>query len=276
MFDAQITLRELDTDLDALCTLTGIPIPETVALRRAGMATAAALRTADVSTVSDAIATGDPDTITAAITTYTTAQAWAADHDATNALAAAALAATRVAAREIAPAIYAAIAERFNAAAKLLNADAKTVDITAPAERVISASHKERSAWEFAPAHANEVEQLAQLLATTAILAGCTLAHTSHTTNTDRLTAVTLDTLNADRRALWTAWDSTDHRAGRFGALATAGFTIAAPTLDSIAPYRRPKPMETDYVPTRFGHRPVTKDPETGQRFNPDGTPFNG
>lgn len=276
MFDAQTTLRELDTDLDTLCTLTDTPIPEAVTLRRTGMAAAAALRTADVNAVSEAIATGDPDTITAAITTYTTAQAWAADYDAAKALAADALAATRLAARKIAPTIYAALAERFNAAAKQLTADVNTVDIAAPAERVISASQKERSAWEFAPSHANDVEQLAHLLATAAALAGCTLTHTSHTTHNDRLTAVTLDTLNADRRALWTAWDNTDHRAGRFGALTAAGFTLKAPTLDNITPYRRPKPMETQYIRTGFGHRAITVDPETGSKLNADGTPFNG
>jgi hypothetical protein len=222
--------------------------------------------------LAEAVTTGDPASIRAAIAAHTTAQAWRVDFSTLNDVEKDTLAGLRVAYRDTAAQNYAAVAEAFNAAVDELNKAVRAVDVNAPAERVISASAKERTAWEFAPSLASRVDGLAFTLASAARLAGANLAHTSHERVSDQPLALVLSDTTAETiRAVWAAWDNDSHRAGRWGALAATGHLGHARPLEELTAYRRAKGYATEYVPAGYGARPVKVDLETGQRFGLDG-----
>ncbi|MGP5252670.1 hypothetical protein ACTXM8_10375 [Brachybacterium alimentarium] len=166
-----------------------------------------------------------------------------------------ALAALRTAYKPAAVKNYAAFRDQFNTAAAGLEDAADTVDIITDAEDLITADDTERQAWADAAQHADKLEQLVDVLAHTAALAGLT-------THTDEavfgLTAQVPD--DVTRREAWDAWDSTG-RCGRWGALIAAGVTITAPDLDDFTPYRKAKPLQRYYDKTT-GKLTRTIDPE--------------
>jgi hypothetical protein len=67
---------------------------------------------------------------------------------------------------------------------------------------------------------------------------------------TGSVVSLCVDTTNAAKRDVWSAWDVRDARTGHWGALAATGARIRAATLESIAPYPRPAPLEHRLVPT--------------------------
>lgn len=211
-----------------------------------------------------AVATGNHDTIRAALTAHTLAGLTVKDFDTRNEAERATLATLRMAYRKTADANYEAAADHYNATAKTLTTAAATIDINAPAETILRAPAKAITAWELAPVHARNLEQAAAVLHGAAALTGTTLTHTTHERHTDELLALTVDPTGVGIRDLWNHWDQDDapHRAGRYGALAAAGATLRAADLDEFSPQRRPKPYVTEYIPDGYGHRPIQLDPE--------------
>ena len=78
----------------------------------------------------------------------------------------------------------------------------------------------------------------------------------------EHLIALTVDTDGIHRRKVWSAWERTDGRTSRWGALIGIGAVLRAAALDGLQPYRRPRPMEVRQVRVGIGIRQEPFDPE--------------
>jgi len=270
-----MTTNDFLTTVDQILTVPGTAVSESFTKARTGITTARKLMYEGEDAqalLNDAILEGTEDAIRAAIVNLTTSEAWSSNYSSLNEADKATLASLRVFYRATAAQNYGAIADAYNAAVDKLTAATKAVDTNANAEAIIGANAKAQAAWQTASALANETDRLAAILVDAAHLAGANLADTSHETPRDR--QVSLFATSDDpktRRALWDLWDEPNHRAGRFGALAAAGYLAHARPLDDAQPYRRAKGWTTEYEQSGFGHKPIKVDLETGKRYGIDG-----
>jgi|GEM_PF-3455033 len=258
--------------IDAILTIPGTSVTGDFTNARAGYEHLVDLLVEEHHTtqakLNQAVATGDAKLIRGALAAHLLADLGSRDYDARNETERATLATLRLAYRATADANYQAVATHYNNTAKTLLDDVAAVDISARPEDVISGTAKARTAWEYAPTHAQAVAVASALLHDAAVLAGAQLHHTTHEQVTDQRVALTLDPSTIGIRELWALWDQDEpHRAGRFGALAAVGLKLHAANLDDFAPQRRPKPYETHYIPSGHGHAPVQLDPEDPKSY---------
>ncbi len=184
-----------------------------------------------------------------------------------NDAAAEVLAALRMEYRSVAAANYETVRARFNDKAAELVKALDTTDAEAPAEQIVKATAKERTAWSAGPALAVELDALVHTLHTAATLAGLRPS-TAHLDCT--LIGLTVNADGLHRRRVWEAWENTTGRAGKWRELWKLGATIEAPELEDAKPYREPAPMQTRAEHTGTGVRQYAHDPEddalTGNR----------
>ncbi|KRE79919.1 hypothetical protein [Arthrobacter sp. Soil763] len=176
-----------------------------------------------------------------------------------NEAAAHVLAALRTEYNTVAAANYETIRAQFNAKAKELVTALNIADAEAPAEDMVKATAKVRSAWSDGPAYAHELSALLDTLHAAALLAGKTEPTGKHD---QCLIGLSIDATGLHRRRVWEAWNTTEGRGGKWRALWKLGATIEAPELGQGRAYREPKPMETRAERANFGVRQFPYDPE--------------
>lgn len=176
--------------------------------------------------------------------------------DVTNAAKRAVLAELRTEYAKVAQQNYLTLAAAFDDTAAKFTKAAAIVDPEASADAMVTAGERERKAWTQAALAAVDLTTKVSALVSAASLAGAGI--TTHDTHLPLL----VDTEGHHRRRVWEAWDNTDGRTGRWGALVAAGVMIRTAGLDDYTPYRRPKPMEETWVRGEFGHQRVMVDPE--------------
>ncbi|MFC8039614.1 hypothetical protein ACFUOZ_09690 [Paenarthrobacter sp. NPDC057355] len=159
-------------------------------------------------------------------------------------------------AKKTAMANYNTLRARFNETAAKLTAALGTVDPDARPEDLMTAPAKARQAWADAPIHAAELNAQINALKTAAKLAGATIP------NNDAHLALTTNPGSIHRRRVWEAWETTEGRTGRWGALLKIGVKLGAPDLDKYSFYRRPMELETKYRQGFRGSIPYIVDPE--------------
>src|SRR5690606_31880868 len=108
------------------------------------------------------------------------------------------------------------------------------VDIKARAETILHAPDEARTASEYAPVHARDLDIGANVLLLAAQLARVKPAKDK----ADELqVGLTVDATGLKRRAVWAAWDDKEHRCGRWGALLAAGAVLRTVPLDQVVSY---------------------------------------
>jgi hypothetical protein len=150
---------------------------------------------------------------------------------------------------------YASAADYFDGLAQKFTDAADLVDPESDPAMMVDEVEKARKAWTTA-------EQLAHRL--TAALDGLSAAASLAGTPIDQehLIALTVDTDGIHRRKVWSAWERTDGRTSRWGALIGIGAVLRTAALDGLQPYRRPRPMEVRQVRVGIGVRQEPFDPE--------------
>lgn len=184
--------------------------------------------------------------------------------------------------------IYAAVAEKFDTAAKALTAAVGVVEPELPADALLDRPAKEQRAWQDAGTQRAALDGLLPALAAAAELANIT------TNAPDDQLPLAVDTEGLHRRRLWEAWDADDTerrtianatanqgltgvtppaptRTGRWGKLLALGATIRAhnPAHD-FHPYRRPKPLIERTVVENGVTRRIVTDPEDHDHTEPE------
>ena len=160
---------------------------------------------------------------------------------------------------------YTKAAALFNAAATTFTASAEAVDVEAVAEEVLDTHDEQRQAWAAAPVQARELDQLLEVLALAAELAG-------HPIVNDAQFSLVVDDTGVPRREAWQAWDTNAGRCGRWAALLAVGCQLRAhPDLNTFAPDPRPAPMEERWHATGRGQftRELVDPEEEGAYSNP-------
>lgn len=138
---------------------------------------------------------------------------------------------------------YTVAATLFDGAATAFTAAAGRIDPEAAAEELITAPEPQRQAWTAALLAAHNLDATLPVLAAAADLAGVPIRTPEATI------ALTVDATGVHRRRLWESWDSVGHRCGRWSALLAAGATLRAlPDLANFQSYRRPEPMQEQWV----------------------------
>ena len=138
----------------------------------------------------------------------------------------------------------------------------RIIDPDTQADEVINADTKIRTAWTEAQQHAAQLTATLPALRAAASLAGITA-------NTDEvLIPLTADVTGLHRRKVWEAWNTTDGRTARWGALIRLGATIQAADLNNLEPYRRPRPMQVRQEHNGIGVRHVEFDPEDAEALS--------
>jgi hypothetical protein len=132
---------------------------------------------------------------------------------------------------------YTKAATAFNAAAATFTTSAEAVDVEAVAEEVLDRHDEQRQAWAAAPVQARELDQLLEVLALAAELAG-------HPIVNDAQYTLVVDDAGVPRREAWAAWDTSTGRCGRWSALLAVGCQLRAHPLDGFTPGTRPAPLE--------------------------------
>lgn len=154
---------------------------------------------------------------------------------------------------------YTRAAKAYTEAAAALVATLEQVDPDAAPEALMDAAPEVRTAWVEVPNLAARLDKAADFLTTAASQAGVR-------TKDDGALLGLLATIpsSANRRTVWEKLDGDHGRAGRWGTLHALGATLAPPaTPKEATAYRRAKPLETRYLRTDTGLRPVDYDPET-------------
>jgi hypothetical protein len=155
---------------------------------------------------------------------------------------------------------YATAQSRFDAIAADFVAAANTVEVEADAASLYTAGDEQRTAWTRAATLATQLDATLPVLVLAAELAGV------HPNNEDRsLLTLAVSPVDMGRRELWAAWETTDGRTHRWGALHRLGATIRAAALGDAVPYRRPRELEHRLTPTnRYGvYETTIHDPES-------------
>ncbi len=141
---------------------------------------------------------------------------------------------------------YRTAAERYNHSAKRFTDAAKTVDVEAAGETLVTATTAQREAWLSGPALAGDLEEALRPLLAAASLAGAPadVAYISGATDvgtTEYQLALALDPGKAHRRKTWVSWSKTDGRTGKWGALHALGVKLRASDDPRVTPYKRPE-----------------------------------
>lgn len=209
----------------------------------------------------DTVLSGSPSKVNKAARHYVVGLALAKNYDARNQLARDVRAELLRLYSTVASTNYEVIRQQWQqTAAEFVELSSK-VDTNAPAETILHDSVEARTAWEYAPVHARDLDIGANILTLAARMAGVPMDKRK----TDELqVGLTVDATGLKRRDVWAAWDDTEHRCGRWGALLAVGARLRTVPLDQVESYRRPRPIETRYVPGTLpgSWRPVEFDPE--------------
>lgn len=177
-----------------------------------------------------------------------------------NALALPALTALTSAYRPVAGKVYAQTAERLQTALDALSDAVHAVAPSLSTRDVLALSKEDQQVYLSHDVLAEQVEAALALHIDAATLAGSPI-----TSDAQRLGLVGIIDEDSDRRAIWAAWEQAGTRGGRFTALIVAGADFDVPDVDSIRPYREPKPLETIHIHTGTGVGSVTVDPESDE-----------
>ena len=159
--------------------------------------------------------------------------------------------------------VYAAIAEKFDTAAKRFVAAASTTDPEADAVTMIDQPDKVRKAWLDAEGFGNELSRLLPAVQAAAALAGIADAERDHVA-----LPLIADLADCHRRRVWEAWLTTTGRTNRWGALLRAGAVLRCCPLEEHEWYAEPKAMEHREEPVHdetgrvVAIRRVAHDPE--------------
>lgn len=204
----------------------------------------------------DAVLAGNPSKVAKAARDYVTGRAMAKNYEVRNRIARDVRDKLRQLYATVAADNYETIRQQWQADADAFAELSSKVDTNAPAEAILHASAEARAGWEYAPVHARDLDIGASVLTAAARLAGAKVDELKF--------ALTVGVNGLKRRAVWAAWDDKEHRCGRWGALLAAGAALRTVPLDQVESYRRPKPIETRYVPGDLpgSWRPVEFDPE--------------
>ena len=164
---------------------------------------------------------------------------------------------------------YETVSGEFNQVARTFTKAASAIDPEMDPAEVTYAAERERRAWMQAPLAADKLTALISPLAAAAVLCGADagLLHLRPESEPARL-ALVVDDKGLHRRAIWTAYEATDNRTGRWGPLVTLGAKIRPhPNPDQLVEYRRAKPMGVQYLPeTAVSSRKY--DPELDERMS--------
>jgi hypothetical protein len=152
---------------------------------------------------------------------------------------------------------YAKAAQTFDHWCAVFTAACNAVDPESPAESIVALDDDQRHAWTVAQEAKFQLSGSLEVLKAAAKLCGHDAAGSR-----EYGPPLACDTSGHHRRRLWEAWDSTEGRTGRWGALHAMGVTIRAANLDAIEPYRLPQPMEERWKKVGVGHQRVMVDPE--------------
>jgi hypothetical protein len=260
-------MTNITDDIATVLSVPGTTVPVEYETVLAGWKHANAVRHAPleerIADVEATLLTGDGDAITRALREYEATRALKGDFDLFKRLERTIMHRLRSAYASVAATNYATVAAAWQATADELTAAVQKVKPSAPVGDVLRAPAAVRTAWEVAPALADDLSRLAPILRTAARLAGVEVNDPSLRAD-DAILSLTVDPGTLHRRRVWEAWDTTTHRAGRWGALLELGAALRVPELDSVAAYRRPRPIETRYERTRLGFTPYQYDPEDG------------
>ena len=153
---------------------------------------------------------------------------------------------------------YDALRSTFNDTARAFIKAAGMVDPDADPALLMGRPEAERRAWADCATLSAALDAQVPALHQAALLARSEL-----TRATDDHLPLTTDPADLHRRQVWEAWEVSDGRTRRWGALTALGVNITARPLADLSPYRRPRDFVTRYEPTGRGTSvPVVVDPE--------------
>lgn len=209
----------------------------------------------------DTVLSGSTSKVNKAARHYVVGLAMAKNYDARNQLARDVRAELLRLYATVATDNYEVIRQQWQKTADEFTELSSKVDTNARAEDILHASVEARTAWEYAPVHGRDLDIGANILTLAARMAGVKMDKGK---GDELQVGLTVDATGLKRRDVWAAWDDTSHRCGRWGALLAAGARLRTVPLDQVESYRRPKPIETRYVPGTLpgSWRPVEFDPE--------------
>jgi hypothetical protein len=162
---------------------------------------------------------------------------------------------------------YKAAASAFDDAAGWFTDAARTVDVEAGAESLLTATPTQLQAWHEAPTRAADLEARLHVLLAAAALAGARpdVAYTTDATDTataEVQIALCTNVKGQHRRRVWEAWATRKGRCGRWSALRALNVEIrAARDPAGVAPYKRPEKLVAVAGP---GGRIEQWDPHSG------------
>jgi hypothetical protein len=158
----------------------------------------------------------------------------------------------------------------FGALTSGFSVSAHPAVLSTDARTVAAMADDQRAAWSAAEQLVAQLDATVPVLTVAAELAGVTVDN-----ETGSLLALCVDTTDQPKRALWAAWETKDGRCGRWAALVRLGARIRAADLTDIAPYDRPREIETRLEPEPGAphgyYREVAWDPEKPE--SPDNRP---
>lgn len=153
---------------------------------------------------------------------------------------------------------YDAAAKRYRATAGRLVKALELVDADDVAESFVGATKAKADAWLGIPLMVKELEASLSGLTYIATLAGVPNAKSASTQ-----IALAVDAKGLHRRRVWEAWEITEGRAGKWGALVQLGANLHAPAMANLQPYREPAAIVYRNVPLPAGgYRLDADDPE--------------
>lgn len=261
LYDETLALRNLVSDVEQIIDAGGAAPAEFHSIYEAYKA-ANQLLTEGENTYDgllDAVLDGSTSKVNKAARHYAVGKALAKNYDTRNQLARDVLIELRSLYATVASDNYETIRQQWQKLAGEFTELSSKVDTNATAESILRAPDEARVAWEYAPAHARDLDIGANVLTLAARMAGVA---PDKGKRDEFQFGLTVDATGLKRRAVWAAWDDTEHRCGRWGALLAAGAVLRTVPLDQVASYRRPKPIETRYERNGIGWRPVEFDPE--------------
>src|SRR5690606_37783359 len=151
----------------------------------------------------DTVLSGSTNKVSKAARHYVAGRALAKNYDTRNRLAQDVLAELRSLYATVAGENYDAVRQQWQATADELTALSGQVDTNARAEDILHAPVEARTAWEYAPAHARDLDIGANVLTLAARMAGAKMEKGKR----DELRfGLTVDTTGLKRRAAWAAW----------------------------------------------------------------------
>ena len=142
---------------------------------------------------------------------------------------------------------YKQAAARYDDAATHFTVAAKTVDVEAGGQTLVTCSAPAREYWLCAPALAAELDAARAVLYAAASLCDGVPADVAFATaasdidTTEHQIALATDPGKAHRRKVWSAWHATGARTGKWGGLVSLGVKLRAASAATVTPYKRPE-----------------------------------